>query len=39
MKHHVEDTGRDLIITTDDGSILVLKGVDADDLSKDCFLF
>jgi predicted outer membrane repeat protein len=39
IKHHVEDTGKDLVITANDGSLLVLKGVDVDDLSKDCFLF
>jgi Ca2+-binding RTX toxin-like protein len=38
-KHHIEDTGKDLLITTDDGSVLVLKGVDLGDLSRDSFVF
>lgn len=39
MKHHVEDTGRNLVITTDDGSQLVLKNIDPDDLGRDSFIF
>ena len=39
LKDHVEDAGKDLIITGDDGSVLVLKGVGLDDLGKDNFMF
>lgn len=39
IKHHVEDIGSDLVITADDGSLLVLKGVDVSDLSREHFIF
>jgi hypothetical protein len=39
IKHHVEDIGNNLAITTGDGSVLVLKGVDLEDLSWDAFEF
>jgi hypothetical protein len=39
IKHHVEDIGNDLVITADDRSVLVLKWVDLDDLSRDAFGF
>lgn len=39
VRDHVEDTGRHLVITADDGSVLVLRNMDADDLGRDMFIF
>jgi VCBS repeat-containing protein len=39
MRDHIEDVGKDLVITTDDGSVLILKRADLDELSRDSFLF
>jgi hypothetical protein len=39
MQNHVEDVGKNLVITADDGSVLVLRRVDLDDLDRDSFLF
>jgi VCBS repeat-containing protein len=39
MRNHIEDVGKNLVITADDGSMLVLRRVDLDDLDRDSFLF
>lgn len=39
MQNHIEDVGKNLVITADDGSVLVLRRIDVDDLDRGCFLF
>ncbi|RYG99796.1 MAG: hypothetical protein EON57_11490 [Alphaproteobacteria bacterium] len=39
MSNHVKDTDSGLKITATDGSSMFLKGVDADDLTADMFIF
>lgn len=39
VRNHAEDTGRNLVITADDGSVLVLRNMDAEDLGRDMFVF
>ena len=39
MSHHAEDDRKKLVITADDGSMLILKGVGLEDLDQDSFLF
>ena len=39
MNHHAEEVGKKLIITADDGSVLVLKGVGLEDIDQSSFLF
>ena len=39
ISHHAEDAGKKVVITADDGSVLILKGVDLEDLDQSNFLF
>lgn len=34
MNNHVQDNGPNLVITTDDGPVLVLRGIDAEDRNR-----
>ena len=39
MKNHVFDSGDNIRIRADDGSVLVVQGIDPGELTKDMFLF
>ena len=39
MKHHLVDTGHHVKITAGDGSVLIIKNIEPDDLTSDMFLF
>lgn len=39
MKNHVFDSGDNIRIRADDGSVLVVHGIDPGELTKDMFLF
>jgi hypothetical protein len=39
MKHHVTDLGDDIRIRADDGAVLVIRGIEPGELTKDMFLF
>ena len=39
MKNHVFDSGDAIKIRADDGSVLIVQGIDPGELTKDMFLF
>jgi autotransporter-associated beta strand protein len=39
MQNHLSDTGRDIRITASDGSSMILRNIDRDDLGSDAFQF
>ena len=39
IKNHLRETGDNVTIRADDGSVLVIRNIDADDLGSDMFIF
>lgn len=39
LKHHIEDTDKGALMTADDGSTMLIKGVHVHDLGRDAFVF